>query len=235
MSISKNKIGSDGYIRKTIRLSPEKWKGVEREIGGNNFNRWVNLLIENELKGVKGNGGNVEDKGKNLDKHRDKMKGEKLDRLLDDNLISILQENGEEVLSSLSNLELAKLAVQRAPKALNLDYDHEAKKLSLRSALKRLPDAEEFRKELIRVKGELRRLEVELDMRDAMLKRLERVYKGLGVEGEGVYRDIVELCREVSQKSYELRGEDELRDMVSKGLELIRLTNKPRKKVEVKL
>ena len=205
----------DSFIRKTIRIEREIYHEIDKVSGGN-FNRWIGFLIDRELK---------KDRGASLGKDTETfVNGEKLDNILDKQLLEALSAKGKNVLSSLTDLEIAKLAAQRAPKAAIADMDHEEAKLSLKNALKRLPDIEDLRGELIRVKGELSRISTEYDVQSKSVLALKQLFGRLesgAINGEDLFNGIRNLCQEIAKKSYDLREEDHIRNMVTDGINVM--------------
>ena len=206
----------DSFIRKTIRIEREIYNEIEK-ISGGNFNRWVGFLIDRELK---------KDRGASLGKETEALvNAEKLDDLLDKQLLDALNKKGGNVLSSLTDLEIAKLAAQRAPKAAAVDVELEENKLSLHNALKRLPDIPDLRKELIRVKGELSRLQTEYEFQVGLTAEIKKICArlGMGETPDDLFNGIRDLCQKIAEKSYDLREEDQLRDMVKDGIRILLL------------
>jgi archaellum component FlaC len=194
------------HVRKSIRIHHEKIKQIEKVSGGN-FTAWVLGLIDKEL---------AYDGGKNhADDVETQIKGEKLDEMMDDALLKEFNDRGSEIMKGLTNSEMSKLIIARAPKAAINDVDHEKSKLSLYEALKRLPDAPDLRNELIKIKGNVKRLQTEYDLQIVSMNALR------SKSDTELFDGIKNLCNEIAQKSYELREEDDLRQMVTDGIRIL--------------
>jgi len=208
---------AESHVRKTLRIEREIYHEIEKVSGGN-FNRWVGFLIDRELK---------KDKGASLGKETTEIvNGEQLDKILDDHLLKKLTgTGGAGILNNLTDAEIAKMAMQRAPKNTTVDMDAENSKLSLENALKKLPDIPDLRKELIRVKGELSRLKIEHSFQVSLTAEVKKVAAQIrmGDSGDNLFDGIRDLCSKLAQKSYELREEDQLRDMVKDGIRVLLL------------
>jgi len=208
-----SELKGDGHVRKTVRIHDAMYKQIEKASGGN-FNRWILALASKEL---------AKDGGTELGELIERgIAGEKLDAMLDEGLVKLMQEKGNEVLSALTNKELTTLAVSRAPKAAAKDYDHDQTKMNLMAAVAKMPNAEDLRGELIKVKGNLNRLSIEYDINISSIKALKDLYVSLS-NGVPVFDGVRDLCREIAKKSYELREEDDLRHMVTEGIKLLQL------------
>ena len=113
-----------------------------------------------------------------------------LEQLMDDALRKTLEEK-KDFLGTLSEAELARLAISRMPKVVGGDGEVKEEILSLTECWAMLPATEDITKELNRVKGELFKTERERDMNAALLK----VYKGAENEIKTVLK-IVALRRQ---------------------------------------
>jgi len=179
----------------SLRMSEDLYGRIEAVIQGGNRNGWILEAIERRLK--------PEPEVALTDKDKTKIikNAIGLEQLMDDALRQAL-ENKKDFLGTLSEAELARLAISRMPKVVGGDGEVKEEILSLTECLAMLPTTEDISKELNRVKGELFKTERERDMNAALLK----VHKKTGSREDfafAVFRGAVECAFDmVARRSF---------------------------------
>lgn len=181
-----------------IRIEKEILAEIEKQVNSRGRNRWVVQAIRQALR-------------------RDEVPAElttqqtidradteqQLDLLLDKHLVAALQKDNP--LGSLTESELAKLAVQRAPKTQNSSEQIQQDVMSLTECIKMLPNIEDITKELSHTRHQLSRLQAECEINSAINKVMKAKLKKFDDEAWQHFSTAVEImserCNKLSQEA----------------------------------